>query len=140
MIKSASATATGLSPFYCLKKFFEVVLAFLLQKVHLLLLRVYLLFTALKSLERKFYLFYYKILISQCVTISKFLYKYTTSPTDNIQKMIEEIERKIILKIIVILYIILPIYFIIKDNNIYTQIIILGFIIVYLSQTIEVTK
>ena len=54
--------------------------------------------------------------------------------------MIEEIERKIILKIIVILYIILPIYFIIKDNNIYTQIIILGFIIVYLSQTIEVTK
>ena len=54
--------------------------------------------------------------------------------------MIEEIERKIILKIIVILYIILPIYFIIKDNNTYTQIIILGFIIVYLSQTIEVTK
>jgi len=54
--------------------------------------------------------------------------------------MIEEIERKIILKIIVILYIILPIYFIIKNNNIYTQIIILGFIIVYLSQTIEVTK
>ena len=54
--------------------------------------------------------------------------------------MIEEIERKIILKIIVILYIILPIYFIIKDNNIYTQIIILGFIIVYLSQIIEVTK
>ena len=54
--------------------------------------------------------------------------------------MIEEIERKIILKIIVILYIILPIYFIIKDNNTYTQIIVLGFIIVYLSQTIEVTK
>ena len=54
--------------------------------------------------------------------------------------MIEEIERKIILKIIVILYIILPIYFINKDNNIYTQIIILGFIIVYLSQIIEVTK
>ena len=54
--------------------------------------------------------------------------------------MIEEIERKIILKIIVILYIILPIYFIIKDNNIYTQIIILGFIIVYLLQIIEVTK
>ena len=67
-------------------------------------------------------------------------YKYTTLFTDNIQKMIEEIERKIILKIIVILYIILPIYFIIKNNNIYTQIIILGFIIVYLSQTIEVTK
>ena len=54
--------------------------------------------------------------------------------------MIEEIERKIILKIIVILYIILPIYFIIKDNNTYTQIIVLGFIIVYLSRTIEVTK
>ena len=54
--------------------------------------------------------------------------------------MIEEIERKIILKIIVILYIILPIYFIIKDNNTYTQIIIFGIIIVYLSQTIEVTK
>jgi len=54
--------------------------------------------------------------------------------------MIEEIERKIILKIVIILYIILPIYFIIKDNNTYTQIIVLGFIIVYLSQTIEVTK
>jgi len=54
--------------------------------------------------------------------------------------MIEEIEIKIILKIVIILYIILPIYFIIKDNNTYTQIIVLGFIIVYLSQTIEVTK
>src|SRR5438046_4027042 len=60
MTKSASATATGLSPFYCLKKFFEVVLAFLLQKVHPLRRRVYLLFTALKSFERSFYPFYYK--------------------------------------------------------------------------------
>ena len=47
--------------------------------------------------------------------------------------MIEEIERKIIFKIVVILYITLPIYLIIKNNNIYAQIIILGVIIVYLS-------